>query len=264
LDLAYDGAHFHGWAKQATVRTVQGQIDDGLCRLFSRPVVTVGAGRTDVGVHALAQVMSTEDAPDDCEPHRVRRALNSMCGPSIAVHEAQAVPHDFHARFSARSRTYVYAILTAAVHDPWLSRTALHHPGALDVGAMNEASGHLVGEHDFRSFGRLPDADASATRILYELSCRADGDLIRIRARANAFLQQMVRSIVGTLVWVGEGRRSPDDIVAILDAGDRAAAGPVAPAHGLCLVAVEYDSGWSVPARGRVDRIAVQAPSGGH
>jgi tRNA pseudouridine38-40 synthase len=170
-----------------------------------------------------------------------------MCGPAIAVHDCRPAPQDFHARFSARSRTYVYAILTGAVHDPWLSTTALHHPGALDVAAMNEASGHLVGEHDFRSFGRGQDVDASHTRTLYELSSRADGDLIRIRARANAFLQQMVRSLVGTLVLVGEGRRSPDDIVAMLEAGDRAAAGPVAPPHGLCLVAVEYDSGWSTP-----------------
>lgn len=229
------------------MRTVQGEIDDGLSRVFSKPVETVGAGRTDAGVHALAQVMSTQDAPDDCEPQRVLAALNRMCGPAIAVHDCRPVPQDFHARFSARSRTYVYAILTGAVHDPWLSTTALHHPGALDVRAMNEASGHLVGEHDFRSFGRVPDADASSTRLLYELSCRVDGDVIRVRARANAFLQQMVRSLIGTLVLVGEGRRSPDDIVGILGARDRAAAGPVAPPHGLCLVAVEYDSGWSTP-----------------
>ncbi|MDQ4027533.1 MAG: tRNA pseudouridine(38-40) synthase TruA [Actinomycetota bacterium] len=229
------------------MRTVQGDIDDGLSRLFSKPVSTVGAGRTDAGVHALAQVMSTQDAPDDCEPPKVLASLNKMCGPAIAVHDCRVVPQDFHARFSARSRTYVYAIFTGAVHDPWLSATALYHPGGLDVRAMNEASGHLVGEHDFRSFGRAPDADASPMRILYELSCRADGDLVRIRARANAFLHQMVRSLVGTLVQVGDGRRSPDDIVEILGAGDRAAAGPVAPPHGLCLVAVEYDSGWSTP-----------------
>lgn len=228
---------------------MQGDIEGALSRLFSRDVATAGAGRTDAGVHALAQVMSTEDAPDDCEPGRVLGALNRMCGPAIAVHDCRAAPLDFHARFSARSRTYVYAILTTDVHDPWLSKTALHHPGPLDVDAMNEGAGHLVGQHDFRSFGRLANPDASPTRVLYELSCRADGDVIRIRARANAFLQQMVRSIVGTLLAVGERRRSPDEVNEILEARERSAAGPVAPPHGLCLVAVEYDSGWSKPPR---------------
>ncbi len=193
--------------------------------------------------------MSTEDAPDDCDPSRVVGALNRMCGPAIAVHGCRAAPPGWHARFSARSRTYVYAILTSAVHDPWLSKTTLHHPGPLDVDAMNEGAGHLVGEHDFSSFGRLPSSDASPTRVLYELACRAGGELIRIRARANPFLQQMIRSMVGTLLAVGEGRRSPDDVVGILEARDRAAAGSVAPPHALCLVAVEYDAGWSTPPR---------------
>lgn len=228
---------------------MQGDVDGALARLFSRQVATVGAGRTDAGVHALAQVMSTDDAPDDCDPERVLGALNRMCGPAIAVHHCRPAAPDFHARFSARSRTYVYAILTTDVHDPWLSKTALHHPGRLDVDPMNEAAGHLLGEHDFSSFGRLAHPDAPPTRVLYELSCQADGDVVRIRARANAFLQQMVRSIVGTLLTVGERRRSPDDVVGILAARDRSAAGPVAPPHGLCLVAVEYDSGWSTPPR---------------
>ena len=211
-------------------------------------MATAGAGRTDAGVHAVGQVMSTSDAPDDCRPDDVLGALNGMCGPSIVVHSCTDAPPDFHARFSARSRTYVYALFDSPHADPWLARTALHHRGApLDVAAMNEAAGHLVGPHDFRSFGRLPEPSASAERVLYELRCEREGSLIRVRARANAFIHQMVRSLVGTLITVGEGRRPPDDITGILEARDRAAAGPVAPPHGLCLVSVEYDDGWSRP-----------------
>jgi tRNA pseudouridine38-40 synthase len=210
-------------------------------------IETVGAGRTDAGVHALGQVMGASDVPDHFDLERLQRALNSLCNPAISVYGCKQATDDWHARFSARSRTYVYAISTAVFLDPWLAHTTLHHPGPLDLDAMNEAAGHLVGPRDFRSFGRLPDPEASAERVLYELRCERDASIVRIRARANAFVHQMVRSLVGTLVMVGEGRRSPEAMPAILDARDRAAAGPVAPPHGLCLVSVEYDSGWSGP-----------------
>lgn len=244
LDVAYDGRPFHGFARQPDVRTVQGDLENALAKLFSDPVTSVGAGRTDAGVHAMAQVLSIKDAPDDADPDKIRDALNAMLAPSIAIHAAAAVPDDFHARFSARSRTYVYAILEDRVPDPFLAPTTWFHPEPLDLGAMNEAAGHLAGPHDFTSFGRVPEGQ-SAERVLYELSCRRTGNLIRIKARANAFIQQMVRSLVGTLVQVGEGRRSPEDMPGVLAAGDRASAGPVAPPHGLCLVSVEYDDGWS-------------------
>jgi tRNA pseudouridine38-40 synthase len=225
---------------------VQGEIEGGLRKVLGREVVTVGAGRTDAGVHALGQVMSTADAPEDPDTSKVRAALNALCGPAVSVARIAPAPLGWHARFDARSRTYVYALHTSPVHDPWLARTALHHPHALDLDAMNEAAGHLLGDHDFSSFGRAPDG-ASAVRTLFELRSRRAGDLVRVRARANSFIQQMVRSLVGTLLQVGAGRRSPDEMVAVLAARDRAAAGPVAPPHGLCLVSVEYDEGWSGP-----------------
>jgi tRNA pseudouridine38-40 synthase len=206
----------------------------------------VCAGRTDAGVHALGQVVSA-DVPDGSDPAALTSALNAMLGPSLAVTECTAAADDFHARFSARSRTYAYAILTAPVHDPWLVRTSLHHPSPLDLAAMNEAAGHLVGRHDFRSFGRVSEPGAPAERVLFELSCRRSGSLIRIRARANAFIHQMVRSLTGLLIQVGAGKRSPDEVPGVLAARDRARAGPVAPPHGLCLVSVEYDDGWSRP-----------------
>jgi tRNA pseudouridine38-40 synthase len=210
--------------------------------------VTVAcAGRTDAGVHALGQVVTTPDALDGIDLRKLRHALNGMCGPSIAINDCREAPEGFHARFSARSRTYCYAVLEADVHDPFLAGTTLHHPTALDVDAMREAAGHLVGPHDFTSFGRPPEPGATAERVLFELDCSRAGRLVLIRARANAFIQQMVRSLAGTLIEVGEGKRSPDDVVATLRARDRAAAGRVAPPHGLCLLSVEYDDGWSRP-----------------
>jgi tRNA pseudouridine38-40 synthase len=192
----------------------------------------------------MGQVVSITDAPDDIDPVKVRDSLNGMLGPRIVIHAARPAVEDFHARFSAKSRTYVYAILEAEVPDPFLGRTTLYHPEPLDLGAMNEAAGHLAGPQDFSSFGRVPEGQ-SAERVLYELSCRRSGGLVRIKARGNAFIQQMVRSLTGTLIQVGEGRRGPDEMPAVLGARDRAAAGPVAAPHGLCLVSVEYDTGWS-------------------
>lgn len=191
--------------------------------------------------------MSVHDVPDDTDPDRIKDSLNGMCAPFIAVSSCRVTDDEWHARFSARSRTYAYAILESPVPDPFLAATTLWHPEVLDVDAMNEAAGHLLGPHDFSSFGRVSDPSASAERNLYVLSCERDGRIVRIVVRANAFIQQMVRSIAGTLIQVGEGRRSPDDLPGIVEARDRAAAGPVAAPHGLCLVAVEYEDGWSVP-----------------
>ena len=224
-------------------------MDAALARLFRRSEVsTVGAGRTDAGVHALGQVMTMADAPDEFDAVKLRNALNALCGPRIAITSCRAVDESFHARFSARSRLYTYAILETETPDPFLARTSLHHPAPLNIDAMNEAAGHLMGQRDFSSFGRVPEG-ASPERILFELRCNRAGGLMRIRARANAFIHQMVRSLVGTLVETGEGKRGPEEVLATLAARDRAAAGPVAPPQGLCLVSVDYEEGWSVPAQ---------------
>jgi tRNA pseudouridine38-40 synthase len=227
--------------------TVQGEIDAALSRVLrSQEMESTGAGRTDAGVHALGQVMSVREVGDETDLDRLRAALNSVLGGRIAVRACTEADPEFNARFSARSRLYVYAILQSDVPDPFLMRTALWHRKELSLDAMNEAAGHLIGEHDFSSFGRVPPG-ASAKRTLFELSCSRSSSIIRIRARANAFIQQMVRSLVGTLIQVGEGRRGPDEAAGVLEARDRVAAGPVAPPHGLCLVSVEYDEGWSRP-----------------
>jgi tRNA pseudouridine38-40 synthase len=143
----------------------------------------------------------------------------------------------------------VYAISEGPVLDPFLLSTSLFHRERLDLEAMNEAAGHLIGTHDFISFGRVREPGASAVRNLFELDSHRDGRVVRVKARANAFIQQMVRSVVGSLIQVGEGSRAPEEMGATLRARNREAAGPVAPPHGLCLVAVEYDEGWGVPER---------------
>ena len=247
LDIAYDGEPFRGFAKQPGHRTVQGDLETALTRMFGAEPEMHVAGRTDAGVHASGQVVGIPGAPDGLDLGRVRTSLNTMCGPAIAVKQVSEVPEGWHARFDARSRTYVYAICNAPVHDPFLIRTAWFRPAPLDLAAMNEAAGHLLGEHDFLSFGRLPAAkpDATSVRRLYHLECVRSGSLIRLKVRASSFIQQMVRSLAGTLVEVGEGKRDPSSMPEILRARDRAAAGQVAPPHGLCLVAVEYDAGWS-------------------
>lgn len=247
LDVAYDGRPFHGFARQPDVRTVQGDIEAALHRVLRTEVSTAVAGRTDAGVHAVGQVMSVTDVPGRVDPLVLRDALNANLAPHISIWSVSPAAPDFHARFSARSRTYIYAILTREVPDPFLAPTTLFHPKELDVGAMNEAAGHLVGHNDFSAFGRVAEPGASAERVLFELRCTRDGGLVRVRARANAFIQQMVRSLVGTLIHVGEGRLSAGDVPGILAGRDRAAAGPVAPPHGLCLVSVEYDDVWKAP-----------------
>jgi tRNA pseudouridine38-40 synthase len=190
--------------------------------------------------------MSVPEVDDRADLDKLRAGLNSLLGGRIAVKSCARADDDFNARFSARSRLYVYAVLQSEIPDPFLARASLWHRRPLVLEAMNEAAGHLVGEHDFSSFGRVSPG-APPQRTLFELSCSRSGSIIRIRARANAFIQQMVRSLVGTLVQVGEGKRDPDEVAAVLAARDRSIAGPVAPPHGLCLVSVEYDDDWSKP-----------------
>lgn len=243
LNVAYDGAPFHGFARQRDLVTVQGTLEDALSKVLPTPVVTTGAGRTDAGVHALGQVMSfTVGEPVEDLP-ALQRHLNGICGPAIAVLEVAEAPAGFDARFSASSRTYEYAIFTREVHDPFSRHVAWHHPessaGHLDAEAMHTAAQALVGSHEFTSFGRVPDGSSPA-RTLMSISVERTEDLVVVRVTANAFIQQMVRSIVGTLVKVGEGRHPVGWVADVLEARDRAAAGPVAPPHGLFLVEVEY------------------------
>ncbi|HXF56999.1 MAG TPA: tRNA pseudouridine(38-40) synthase TruA [Actinomycetota bacterium] len=239
LLLAYDGTDFHGWARQPGLRTVQGAIEGVLERLLGEVPPLSVAGRTDAGVHAEGQVASFP-APERLDPGRVQRALNAALAPEVVVLRADRAPEGFDARRSARAREYLYRLDTSPLPHPFTARFVWHRAGRLSVGRMRRAAGLLVGEHDFASFCRAPKVPASTVRRLERLAVSVRGERVEVRARANAFLHQMVRSLVGTLVAVGEGRMEPEAMPAVLEARSRAAAGPVAPPHGLSLVRVWY------------------------
>ena len=248
LLLAYDGTDFHGWARQRGLRTVQGVVEEALARVLQvTPRLSV-AGRTDAGVHARGQVVSFRAEPG-VEPARVQRAVNGMLAPEVVVAQASWAPEGFDARRSATARAYRYRIATGDVPDPFTARFTWHRLGALSVRAMRRAAHDLMGEHDFASFCRKPPPTSSTVRHLHRLAVAPTGDSIEMQARADAFLHQMVRSLVGTLVAVGEGRLDAGSIPAILEARDRSAAGQVAPPHGLTLERVVYGRGAPIARR---------------
>ncbi len=239
--LAYDGTDFRGWARQRDpeVRTVEGALADVLTRVTRHDVRLSVAGRTDAGVHARGQVVSFV-TPSRLAPERMQKAVNGFLSPEVVVIEASEAPEGFDARFSATAREYRYVIDTAPVADPFTARTAWHRPGDLSIGRMRAAARHLVGEHDFTSFCRHPGPGKPTVRHLQRISITRVGATVSVRFRANAFLHQMVRTMVGTLVRVGEGRLEPIDVRAMLDARQRAVIAQPAPARGLTLERVSY------------------------
>ena len=248
LTIAYDGSGFRGFARQPRTRTVQGVLEASLKRVLGRVPKLSVAGRTDAGVHASGQVVSFEA---DEVPERIQRSVNRMLAPEVVVREARRAPGGFDARHSATSREYLYRIRTARWPDPFSARFEWHHPGDLALMPMRSAARELQGEHDFASFCRPPQ-DGSTVRRLARLSVRREGDITSVRAVADSFLHQMVRSLVGTLVAVGEGRIDPGAMSGILSSRSRSAAGPVAPPDGLTLLRVRYRAYPRDPGRSRV------------
>jgi tRNA pseudouridine38-40 synthase len=238
LTLAYDGTSFRGWARQPGQRTVAGLLEAALQQILGAVPRLSVAGRTDAGVHARGQVVSFEADLD--ELGRLQRQVNSMLGPEVVVTEARFAAADFDARFSATAREYRYRIDTGPVADPFSARWVWHREGELSVPRMRAAAAQLVGEHDFASFCRRPPGDSSTVRRLERLGVGRHGDRVEISARANAFLHQMVRALVGTLVVVGAGRLEPDAVVSIRAATDRSRSPQMAPAQGLTLERVVY------------------------
>jgi tRNA pseudouridine38-40 synthase len=241
LDLAYEGTGFRGWAAQRdpTIRTVEGELTAALEELLREPMKLSVAGRTDAGVHARGQVASFKTGSART-PQQVRDFLNGRFTPEISIHSARHVKDGFDARFSASAREYRYVIDTSETPDPFTGRFTWHRPGRLDVITMRRAGAVLVGSHDFSSFCRHPGAGRPTVRDLQRLTVRRDGDLVVFGLRANAFLHQMVRIVVGALVQVGAGRLSAADVRRILAAKDRSTAPKAAPASGLTLERVVY------------------------
>jgi tRNA pseudouridine38-40 synthase len=213
-------------------------LESALERLVG-PVRLSVAGRTDAGVHAEGQVASFP-SEGSVDVERIVSALNGVLAPEVVVHRAILAPAGFDARRSATAREYRYRINLGPWPDPFTPRFEWYRPGSLDLRAMHAAGRKLEGEHDFASFCRRPQGGGGAVRTVHRLTVSTAGDRLEIQVRADSFLHQMVRSIVGTLVDVGRGRIDPSRIPAILEARSRAAAGPIAPPHGLTLVKVTY------------------------
>jgi tRNA pseudouridine38-40 synthase len=240
LTIEYDGAPFAGWQIQADRLTVQGVLTDAVEALTGERVRVQGAGRTDAGVHALGQVAHF-DASRDWEPDTVRDALNAHLRPHpVAVLAADRVGDDFNARMSARKRHYRYVIVNRRADLALERGRAWRVPRRLDEAAMHEAAQRLVGKHDFTTFRSSECQAKSPVKTLDQLDVTQDGDRVYIIASARSFLHNQVRSMVGSLVIVGEGRWTADDLARVLDARDRTLCGQVAPPDGLYLVKVEY------------------------
>ncbi len=240
LTLAYDGTRFVGWQRQADGESIQGLIEDALARFEGAPVVAHGAGRTDAGVHALGQVASVR-VTFGHDTATLTRALNAQLPAEIRVLSVEEMAPDFHARFSARLKTYEYRVRNAAIADPFLRAYEWHVPEPLDVDAMRRAAAALVGTHDFSAFRSVGTDTNETVRTLVRSDVTRDGGIVRYEVAGNGFLRHMVRAIAGTLVEIGRGWRAPENIDALLRGGVRGDAGATAPAHGLFLVRVDYD-----------------------
>jgi tRNA pseudouridine38-40 synthase len=282
LTLSYDGTRFVGWQRQADGESIQGLLEDALARFEGASVTVHGAGRTDAGVHALGQVAS---AALTCShsPDALLRGLNASLPPEVRLVSVEEAPAGFHARFSARSKTYRYQIRNAPIVSPFERAYVWHVPEPLDVDAMQAAAAALVGTHDFTAFGssgserkdtarrgrnqerravsadqRWHERDTNAPEVLGQKDKgrrvrvttrtvtrsaieRLESGLLTYTVIGTGFLRHMVRTIVGTLVEIGRGRRSPSSMAPLIAGGTRADAGATAPPHGLFLVRVDYD-----------------------
>ncbi len=249
ITLAYDGADFFGWQVQSERATIQGELMDALARVTGERSLPQGSGRTDAGVHALAQVASWQtDSP--IPAGNLLTALNDKLPLAIRVLAVEEAAADFHARRSALAKTYEYRIFRGDICSPFRARYCYHHPWPLAEAAMAEAAKTAIGEHDFTSFAAIdPERHARRAaetepaenkRTIFSSQWEHAGDELVYRVRGNGFLHHMVRNLVGTFLLAGKGTLTPADVQRILAARDRSAAGPTAPASGLYLVNVEY------------------------
>ena len=247
LGLEYDGSAFCGWQTQTTGCGVQDHLEKALEQFLQQEVETVAAGRTDAGVHASAQVVHL-DTDIQREPHSWVRGTNTNLHPSARVVWATTVPDDFHARYSARARTYRYLLVNAPVAPAILKGKAGWHHRALEVERMQGAAQALVGEHDFSAFRDAECQAKSPVRTLTRATVERRGGMIVFTLVANAFLHHMVRNIVGSLVYVGDGRQPPEWITELMRQRDRREAAPTFMPDGLYLAGIEYDRAFTLPA----------------
>lgn len=243
LRLAYDGTPFSGWQVQPGAVTIQQCLQEAVGTVVREPVACTGAGRTDSGVHALEQVAHFRLSQPYEDLERLLRSVNCLLPPEIRCISIEPVEPTFHARKSARSKTYRYHIQCGTFHHPLRRRTSLHCRSALNIEAMQQAASHFVGTHDFTAFANSPTEGAVArggVRTLLECAFHQEPGGYYLQVEGNGFLYKMVRNMMGTLLEVGRGRRMPDEVAQLLTQRDRRLAGAAAPPHGLFLVSVKY------------------------
>ncbi|MCC7497303.1 MAG: tRNA pseudouridine(38-40) synthase TruA [Bryobacterales bacterium] len=244
ITVSYDGTEYHGWQLQPGLATIQGVLEQILGGIEGRPVAVHGSGRTDAGVHALAQAAAF-DLTNPIPVTNLRKAVNRLLPPDIRITSAEETGPDFHPRFNARAKTYEYRIFRGEVCPPFERRYVYHHPYPLDEDAVAEAAGLFVGAHDFAAFAAADQTDVPGTprvRTVFSSAAWRDCDRLLFRIRGSGFLKHMVRNMTGLLLEVGKGNLSPDDVRERLATPAAFRPGPAAPARGLFLISVEYPS----------------------
>jgi tRNA pseudouridine38-40 synthase len=240
LTIAYDGTRFVGWQRQAEGESIQGLLEDALAKFEGAPVTVHGAGRTDAGVHALGQVASARVTCHH-DVATLTRALNAHLPEEVRVVSVEEMAADFHARFSARSKTYRYRIRNTLLADPFDRTVVWHIPEPLDVAAMREAAAAVVGTHDFAAFQSAGSESNGTVRTVSRSEVSDTAGLVTYEITGDGFLRHMVRALIGTLVDIGRGWRSPSSMAPLLRGSTRGDAGPTAPPQGLFLVRVDYN-----------------------
>jgi tRNA pseudouridine38-40 synthase len=245
--IQYDGTDFHGWQVQENDRTIQGELERVTGMIADTDVAVIGSGRTDAGVHAEGQVANVQLSNGKFSPEKLKHAINGNLWRDIRIMKAEGAPDDFHARFSAKRKTYIYRVVNAPVISPFWRRFAHHESRPLDVARMNEAARLFLGEHDWTAFASAKSDGETRVRHVLDFTVesrwddRAQGVMIEFRISASGFLRYMVRSIVGTMLEVGRGEKDSDTIQTAILTGDRDLAGKTASAQGLTLFRVDYD-----------------------
>lgn len=240
LRVAYDGTEYCGWQIQPGLRTVEGTLKSALYKLMGAEVPMIGASRTDAGVHAEGNV-AVFDCDTTIPADKIKYALNNLLPEDVVVVESKQVEADFHPRHCDCRKTYQYRILNTPLPDPNRRRNTYFYRGQLDMEAMREAAGYIVGEHDFVCFMASGSQVKDTVRTVYSLELDRKDDVITMTIQGNGFLYNMVRIIAGTLIMVGRGQMEPREVENIIDKRDRRGAGPTAPAKGLTLKVIEYE-----------------------
>jgi len=247
LLIQYDGTDFHGWQVQENDRTIQGELERVIGMLADAKVSVNGSGRTDAGVHAEGQVANVHLPDSKFSPDKLKAAINGNLWRDIRIMKCESVPDEFHARFSAKRKTYIYRVVNAPVMSPFWRRFAHHEHKPLDVAKMNETARLFLGEHDWTAFSSARSDGETRVRTILDFTVesrwdeRAQGALIEFRISATGFLRYMVRSIVGTMLEVGRGEKDSDTILTAIVTGDRSLAGKTASAQGLTLYRADYE-----------------------